>query len=179
MSCEELKKEFTRKSFREILKKELGEICVNCGAKEHIEYHHIVPLINGGTNRLTNIAPLCIECHKKAHDRQHFVSKNGGRPQAISYEDAEPILKEYFDKKIGAKELKEKLGLSPKNKSTHYRLINEYKKRHKISKNFKNTVDLIQNKQEYYSNRNLYKPISYEEAEPFLEKYFNQEIGTR
>ena len=146
MEYEELKKEFRRKSFRDELKRVLGEKCVNCGSEDNIEYHHIVPLKNGGTNNITNIAPLCIPCHKKAHDRTNFISKNGGRPQAISFEDAEPILAKYFNKEIGTSELKRQLGISQKNKSTHYRLMKEDKKKHKIGKDFKNTLDLIESK---------------------------------
>jgi 5-methylcytosine-specific restriction endonuclease McrA len=43
--------------------------CVNCGSAEHIEYHHIVPLANGGNHIFTNIVPLCYECHLKAHNK--------------------------------------------------------------------------------------------------------------
>ena len=45
--------------FRDEVKHWYGDICANCGSSESIEYHHIVPLALGGTNRITNFAPLC------------------------------------------------------------------------------------------------------------------------
>lgn len=45
----------------------VGRICVNCGATEDIEYHHIVPLSLGGSDTLSNICPLCAKCHGKVH----------------------------------------------------------------------------------------------------------------
>lgn len=45
----------------------VGRICVNCGATEEIEYHHIVPLSLGGSDTLSNICPLCAKCHGKVH----------------------------------------------------------------------------------------------------------------
>ena len=44
MGYEELRQEFAKPSFREKLKEQVGETCVNCGATEHIQYHHVVPL---------------------------------------------------------------------------------------------------------------------------------------
>ena len=43
----------------------LGTVCYNCGKEcgTHIEYHHIVPLEYGGRDVITNIVPLCSECH--------------------------------------------------------------------------------------------------------------------
>lgn len=41
--------------------------CQNCGTKEDIEIHHIVPLANGGRDVPSNVVTLCTECHKAAH----------------------------------------------------------------------------------------------------------------
>lgn len=139
MGHKELRQEFTRPTFRIELKDKLGNICVNCGSDKHIEYHHIVPLKNGGTNRLTNIVPLCEECHCKAHDKAFMNNKSCGRPKAIEYENAEPILHRYFNMEIGKKETKELLGI--KGNSTWDRLIKEYKDKHNIG-NFYNRIDL-------------------------------------
>jgi 5-methylcytosine-specific restriction endonuclease McrA len=49
------------------LPKLLGTTCVRCGSTEQIEYHHKRPLLYGGTNDLSNIIPLCRNCHKEAH----------------------------------------------------------------------------------------------------------------
>ena len=50
---DKLRQEFQGESFRLNMKSELGNKCVNCGSTENIEYHHIVPLRNGGTNNLS------------------------------------------------------------------------------------------------------------------------------
>lgn len=143
MTYEKLRQQFTRPSFRKKLKDKLGEVCVNCGSDKHIEYHHIVPLKNGGTNKLSNIVPICESCHYKAHDRSGFKNKNGGRPRKISFEDAEPILEKYFDVKIGAKETKKLLGISQKSQNTWSDLLNEYKEKHNINE-FYNRIDLYE-----------------------------------
>lgn len=149
MTYENLRREFVKPSFREELKNKLGGICVNCESDENIEYHHIVPLKNGGTNKLSNIVPLCVECHEKAHDKEGFKSRGGGRPKVISYEDAEPILHRYFNLEIGTKETKRLLGLSETTKSTWYKLTNEYKNKYNIKK-FYNKIDLY-----YAQNKKL------------------------
>lgn len=41
--------------------------CVNCGSTDNLYLHHIVPLSLGGTNKLSNIVPLCGNCHSKIH----------------------------------------------------------------------------------------------------------------
>jgi len=48
--------------------------CQNCGNEgEHL--HHIVPLVVGGTNNLSNLAVLCAECHGKVHGNKRLLSK--------------------------------------------------------------------------------------------------------
>ena len=141
MTYEELRQEFTNPVFRNNMVYSLGTKCVNCGNKEHIEYHHIVPLKNGGTNNLGNIVPLCQKCHKLAHNKIHRNTYNSGRPKAIEFKDAEPILHRYYNMEIGTKETKELLGLSLKNKSTFPKLKKEYEQKYNIT-NFYNNIDL-------------------------------------
>lgn len=57
----------TRVPLTEEEKDIVGRVCVNCGAIEEIEYHHIVPLSLGGNDVLSNICPLCATCHGKVH----------------------------------------------------------------------------------------------------------------
>ena len=146
----ELRQEFNSKSFRDKMKKEKGEICVNCGSIKFIDYHHIVPLENGGTNNLSNIVPLCVNCHLAAHDKashnnrmeQARAEGKLGRKRKTTYEKALPILKRYFNNEIGLAEAKELLGLSPKNKSSWYEVANKYKEEYNIPKDFYNKIDL-------------------------------------
>jgi hypothetical protein len=37
--------------------------CFECGSKENIHHHHVVPQVKGGTKTI----PLCEECHGKVH----------------------------------------------------------------------------------------------------------------
>jgi len=39
--------------------------CVECGAKEKLEYDHIIPLSKGGANTERNIQLLCEKCNRK------------------------------------------------------------------------------------------------------------------
>lgn len=42
--------------------------CSNCGSpSSELHAHHIVPLSKQGTNNLTNLITLCVDCHKKLH----------------------------------------------------------------------------------------------------------------
>lgn len=44
--------------------------CVNCGASDSdsiLDVHHIVPRGQGGSDRLSNLALLCRQCHDAAH----------------------------------------------------------------------------------------------------------------
>lgn len=54
---------------RQKLPELVGTRCAKCGSDEYIEYHHIKPLSRGGTNKLSNIIPLCSQCHSKVHGR--------------------------------------------------------------------------------------------------------------
>ena len=62
--------EHNRKYYFENLENE----CVNCGSTNELHLHHIVPIAKGGTNKLSNIAVLCVGCHSKVHNidyKQH------------------------------------------------------------------------------------------------------------
>ena len=52
-----------------VLIKEKGKICGNCGSQNNIQYHHVIPLAIGGNDVLTNIIPLCEECHNLVHSK--------------------------------------------------------------------------------------------------------------
>ena len=51
----------------------LGNKCRRCGSEDDIVIHHIKPLGRGGTNDISNLVPLCRECHAKIHG-YHDVS---------------------------------------------------------------------------------------------------------
>lgn len=60
---------------KNILKDSLGTKCCNCGKEcnNNIIYHHVVPIILGGKDIITNIVPICTECHSIIH---HGSKKN-------------------------------------------------------------------------------------------------------
>lgn len=60
--------------------------CVNCGSQTQVEAHHIVPKENGGKDKLSNVASLCIDCHKKTHAMK--VKNNAGSIDARHTSDS-------------------------------------------------------------------------------------------
>ena len=63
-----------RRNLSEKDKKEIGIQCCNCGSKEELEYHHVVPISLGGRDTNSNIVCLCYRCHQKIH---YGESKHG------------------------------------------------------------------------------------------------------
>lgn len=58
---------FTKEKW-EKLKKEYNYTCPICHKKEpeiQLTIDHVIPLINGGTNYISNIQPLCLSCNCK------------------------------------------------------------------------------------------------------------------
>ena len=92
---------------REWLWEQKGRTCIYCG-KPAEEFHHIVPRHMGGDNRLSNIVPLCRECHSKAH------SKRNNEKEWKAGRHLLPIFGEAL-KKVGT------------TKNTFYRFLREYR----------------------------------------------------
>ena len=126
---EELERYARSYQFKQIMRKELGCKCGNCGSEENVEYHHVVPLFLGGTNELTNIVPLCHRCHRAAHcgrHTSHYAEKNeGGRPPKIPDEDAFKALDLLLDGQIGNRKCKQLMGLADR---TEPKQTSQYKR---------------------------------------------------
>lgn len=43
--------------------------CVDCGSRENLEFHHIIPHSKGGANTYRNIEILCETCNRKRSDK--------------------------------------------------------------------------------------------------------------
>ena len=101
-------------AFKRKVIEENGACCANCGSAEAIEYHHIVPVLLGGTNRITNIIPLCHRCHEAAHRGRHIAEyrnlKRTGRKTKLSDEEAFKVFDLYIDGQIGNKRCRELFG---------------------------------------------------------------------
>lgn len=52
---------------RQLVLERDGYRCGNCGSKEGLHVHHIVPLSLGGTNEMGNLRTLCKNCHARLH----------------------------------------------------------------------------------------------------------------
>lgn len=114
--------------------------CAHCGRNDYLQFHHLKPKAAGGSDEADNLILLCACCHAVIHGKIY----NPQRPNchtSISYEAALPILDDYFANKIGARETKEKLNLSPKTHLSESSLVRRYKREHNIDK-FYNNVDL-------------------------------------
>ena len=118
--------------------------CCNCGSKDDLEIHHIVPLYLGGTNRDTNYAVLCWRCHTTIHTGESISeirrrSFNGPKPRT---DDETAFM--YFDKyaagEIGLTELKEIMRFSKTYKLQDSPQFKKYKTERNI-KTIRNKVD--------------------------------------
>lgn len=110
------RKEYHTPSFRDNMITELGCVCVNCGRDNWqiaVEYHHIVPLVLGGTNNLGNIVPLCNYCHKLAHGARtirkisHAHGNVGGRPRFNPVDNYKEVLDRFIRGEIGKNRMSE------------------------------------------------------------------------
>lgn len=140
----QLKKEYNRKSFKKILKEELGHKCANCSSETDIEYHHIVPLALGGTNRITNIVPLCSECHEIAHGsvkiRQICKPIVTGRKRLPLPENYKDILWKYFYGEIGKSECETLLSVNGASKLNDRPFFREFIQENNIA-SYENKID--------------------------------------
>lgn len=140
-------KRITKPSFRKQLKAMYGTKCKLCGA-EGVEYHHFLPLWQGGTDDIRNFVPLCGECHAKSHGLRTgaWKRRNGGRkrinPVGFKY-----IMDDYFHCRIGTEECKKSMGLAKGTHITDRKNVQEYMKENGI-KAFRNNIDILRAKKE-------------------------------
>ena len=143
----ELEKEARSVRFVAMLKRELGCACHNCGSTEMVEYHHVVPLALGGTNRLTNIRALCYKCHKTTHTGRHISSfadhshSHDGRPPKCDDEVAFNALELMLGGEIGNKRCQELMGLKDGTRPCQTGQARKYRDKHGIRK-FRSNLDV-------------------------------------
>lgn len=110
-----LRKQFVSTGFRKRVILEKPHVCANCGSEEGVEFHHIVPIMVGGTNRMSNIVPLCGACHMAVHfgepiARYKSHKRSGGRPRKLP-DDYKNILTDYVMCRIPKSEAQRKIGI--------------------------------------------------------------------
>lgn len=105
--------------YREEVLNRFDHKCVNCGSTEDLEIHHIVPLTLGGTNAITNLVPLCVNCHKAAHLGRNMTEykkntgrQKGGRKSKITFEEFDQAFEKYLNGEIGKRKLSDITGYS-------------------------------------------------------------------
>ena len=54
-----------------VLCEKYGNVCLCCHKKRKLTPDHVIPFCKGGTNRLSNIQPLCLPCNNKKGQRHH------------------------------------------------------------------------------------------------------------
>ena len=142
-------KEFLRKEHNErvqsgFLKSVLGNTCVNCGATENIEYHHIVPICVGGTNKLSNIVPVCYRCHKAIHgekDYREYKISLRMKEEKIPINKYDDDIERYINCKITKDELLYILGVKNLSSNKYYR---HYLESHGIKMVINNVSKMIE-----------------------------------
>lgn len=100
--------------FKKELEAEHGTLCANCGTNIGVQWHHIVPLVNGGKDIPGNMIPLCTKCHAATHGFKKAYTGRVGRTTKTTIEAAEPIFKAYVNGEIDGKTAAKKLGYSEK-----------------------------------------------------------------
>lgn len=148
---ERLRKEFSSPKFHNQLPEKCGTVCVNCADTENIEYHHVVPLEVGGTNRFTNIVPVCLTCHMKIHmgnfvsaDRIAKMQKNAGRKRKCP-DNYKEILHDYLWCRISRSDCVNLFGIKQNTKLTDSVWFKEYIEEYNIYK-YRNNIDIIKKK---------------------------------
>ena len=76
----EMAKEIPVKHIKRILKKRrerilYRKVCVVCGTGKNLTIDHIVPRSKGGSNRDSNLQPMCLKCNQEKADRILIVSR--------------------------------------------------------------------------------------------------------
>ena len=92
----------------------LGTVCCNCGKDcgREIEYHHIVPLERGGKDVMSNLAPVCYECHSLIHfPFERKKPERTGRKRK-EYDDnlLNSVFSRYVNKQLSETDAKKELG---------------------------------------------------------------------
>lgn len=121
--------------------------CDNCGNTKNLEIAHIVPLAVGGTEKKSNIAVLCQECHNKQHANLNYIKlgkRKGGRPIHKMPDNWREIVIDYLHCKISRSETKTLLNISQKSHLQEFKWFNKVLEEENIVE-YSNKVDYVNN----------------------------------
>lgn len=142
------RKKANNPGFKNTLVEIHGNRCVNCGSEDMIEFHHIVPIVLGGTNNYGNVVPLCWKCHKAIHrgitidDLKAGRPNNGGRKR-IDKDLAYDVFEHFIGGEIGNRKANELLGYKSDVTRMNNRVqFKEFLKERGI-KSVRNNIDVI------------------------------------
>lgn len=123
-----------------------GTVCANCGSDQDIEYHHIVPLSNGGTNQVGNFVALCFVCHLKAHGKLKYrnVWSRDNELKMDRPDGADEIIEKFLKGEIGKHDACCALGIDISRSLHKVSFFRSYLERHSIV-SYMNFVDLKKN----------------------------------
>ena len=65
------KREYIPDEVKEMVWQRDAGQCRNCGAKDNLQYDHIIPHSEGGSNEITNLQILCRNCNLKKSNKYH------------------------------------------------------------------------------------------------------------
>ena len=92
----------------------LGTVCCNCGKEcgSEIEYHHVVPLERGGNDIVSNLAPLCFECHTLCHFpfERKKPERTGRKRKEYDSDLMDSVFSRYVNKELSEKDARVELG---------------------------------------------------------------------
>lgn len=152
-----------RAAFREqLMNRYGGRICCSCGREtDAIEWHHIVPKKVGGSDRVTNFAPLCHECHAAVTfmrpPSKYVRNVRGGRPVNLPNNYRE-IIDDYIFCRITFNACAERLGRC--HSFTTAKWFKEYLRERGI-KDYKNNIAIILSKRGRIAKGDVIGKIKY------------------
>ena len=93
--------------------------CISCGRTD-TTWHHVVPIEVGGADIMSNVVPVCNDCHIAIHAQKSLqermackrakVGRMGGRKRSVP-ENYKDLLNDYVFCRIGKKGLSAKWGV--------------------------------------------------------------------
>jgi 5-methylcytosine-specific restriction endonuclease McrA len=72
---------FNQRQYRTLFVEERGGCCERCGTTDGLGVHHKTPIAAGGSHRASNVALLCLPCHR-IEDKAAFQNANTPTPES-------------------------------------------------------------------------------------------------